>query len=460
MKNLRCISIVGLCISVTLIACSAATPAPTPIPPPSQPTLPPAAPVPTLEPVGVGVAVIEYLNEQNELLIVSSATGKPFDEFPPITLGTYYNYAFSPDGKTLAVVSSPQLYLIDLPSWRYRTSDVGIHGPVSSVIYSSDGTRLALTSGLANGSLRIVDVKSGEVKASAQAGFTIRNVKFTTDGKALMVYGPHLIAGMSVGAPTAALFAVSGLSLLWSIELKGIRHGIFPKKPGTMDIYQPGAAWNYEPGIAFSPNSDLLYLVHGDEDKLTTVDFANRKVRTVDVHVNTSWLDQLLALTAGVAHAKGMDGTVKQAVISPDGKFLFVAGNTEVVTQQANGDNWDITDTSIGLQVIDPGDGTLVNKISTDVSSVRLSSDSRQLFLTGWNKGIPWTDIYDISSKSIIRHLDGILIPSRRLDGKAILVSINIISSNVKHTTFIDPDTWATVSEWKGTDNVDWLIDP
>jgi len=415
--------------------------------------------------------VIEYLNEQNELLIVSSVTGKPFGKFPPITLGTYYNYAFSLDGKTLAVVSSAQLYLIDLPSWEYRTYDVDLHGPISSVVYSPDRTLLALASGLPGGELRVVDTRSGEVRASTQVGFSIRNVKFTTDGKAVMVYGPQLAstgiasnAGVSIGVPKAALYAISDLSLLWSAELNGIRDGTFPKKASTantQDIYQPGAAWHYEPGIAFAPNTDILYVVHGDKDKLTTVDFTNEKVSTVNVQVKTSWFDQLLALTAGVAHAKGMDGTVKQAVISPDGKFLFVAGNTEVVTQQANGNNWDVTDTSIGLQVIDPKDGTLVNKMSTDVSSVRLSPDSRQLFLTGWNKGIPWTDVYDISSKSIIKHFDGIyLIPSRRLDGKAILISINTISSNVSYTTLIDPDTWATVSEWKGTDNVGWLIGP
>ncbi len=461
MQNLLCKSIIGLCLTVILTACATATPASLPISPTLQPTLPTSTPIPTLEPVGAGIPVVEYLNEQNELLVISSVTGKPFNEFPPIPLGTYYSYAFSPDGKILAVVSSAQLYLIDLLSWKYLTSEVDLHGPISSVVYSPDGTLLALAGGLPRGELRIVDVKSGAVKAHTQAGFSIRTVKFTTDGKALMIYGPHLIADVSIEAPKAALFAVSDLSVIWLVDLNGIRHGIFPKKAGTLDIYQPGAAWHFEPGIAFAPNHDMLYVVHGDEDKLTTVDFINQKVSTVNVQVKTSWLNQLLALTASVAHAKGMDGAVKQAVISSDGKFLFVAGNTEVVTQQANGNDWDITDTSIGLQVIASENGTLVDKISTDASSVRLSPDSKQLFLTGWNNGIPWTDIYDISSEGIIKHLDGIyLIPSRRLDRKAILVSINTISSNVSYTALIDPETWTIVSDWKGVVDVGWLIDP
>jgi hypothetical protein len=286
-----------------------------------------------------------------------------------------------------------------------------------------------------------------------------------------MVYGPHLAnsgeaanAGVSVGAPQVALFAVSDLSLLWSVELTGIRDGTFPKKAdtaNTQDIYQPGAASHFEPGVAFAPENDTLYLVHGDKDKLTTVDFANRKVSTVDIHINTSWLDQLLALTAGVAYAKGMDGTTKQAVISPDGKFLFVGGYTEAVTQQVNSTDWNITDTSLGLQVIAVKDGTLVEKIDIEASPFYLSLHGRQIFLTGWNNGIPWTDIFDMSSRRIIKHLDGIyLIPTRRLDGKAILVSTKTSSNNVSETTLIDPDTWAIISEWKGTDNAGWLMDP
>ncbi len=474
MLKLRCILIVGLALSVILTACAPATPAPTLILPSPQPTLPSATAIPTPEPIGVGVPVIQYLNEQSKLLVISSVTGKALDAFTPMPLGYNYNYAFAPDGRTLALVSDAQLNLIDLSSWKSHTSDVGLHGWLSSVIYSQDGTLLALASGEPDGGLRVVDARSGEVKASTQAGFSVRNIKFTTDGKAIMVYGPYLAstgvaanAGVSVGAPKAALFALSDLSVLWSVELAGIRDGTFPKKAdtaNTQDIYQPGAAWHYEPGIAFAPNSDVLYAVHGDEDKLTTVDFTHRKVSTVDINVEASWFDQLMALTAGVAHAKGMDGTTKQAVISLDGKFLFVGGNTEVVTQQANG-NWDITDTSMGLQVIAVEDGTLVDKIETEASPTWPSSDGKQIFLSGWKRntsyGTPWTDVYDISSRGIVKHLDGVyLIPTRRMDGKAILASSSTISSNVSYMALVDPDTWAIVSEWKGTVNVGWLLDP
>ncbi len=165
------------------------------------------------------------------------------------------------------------------------------------------------------------------MQASGLAGSPIGNI-LTQAGKALMAYGPQLAstgiaanASVSVGAPKVALFDASDLSLLWAAELKCVRDGTFPKKAdtaNTQEIYQPSAAWHFQPGIAFAPDRDALYVVHGDADRLTTVDFASRRVKTVDIRPRLSWLDQLLTLTAGVAYAKGMDGTTKQAIASPD----------------------------------------------------------------------------------------------------------------------------------------------
>lgn len=477
MLNLRRMLVFFLAVSTVLTACAPATPAPTSMPLSPQPTLPLATPVPTPEPVSVGVPALEYKSGQNVLLMLSSMTGNVFDAYAPIPLGQQPVYAFSPDGRTLAVVSyvsdqyppaNAQLYLIDLPSWKYRTAKLEeLHEWVSTMTFNSAGTSLAVSGG-SSGQLLMIDIQSSEVRASTQAGFSVRNVKFTTDGKAIMAYGPHIAqnVAVSIGAPKAALYSVSDLNILWSVDLDGVRDGIFPKKEGTSteDLFKPGAAVSYTPGIVFAPDRDALYVVHGDEDKLTTVDFVSQKASTVDIHVKTSWLDQLMALTAGVAYAKGMDGTTKQAVISPDGKFLFVGGNTQVVTQQANGNNWDITNTSLGLQVIAVEDGTLVEKIETEANSAAISGDGKYIFLSGWKNdayGTPWTDVLDTSLNSIVKHLDGVyLIPTHRMDGKTILVSSGMISDNVYSMASVEPDTWAIASEWKGPDYVGWLIDP
>src|SRR6266540_7502526 len=101
MPRPRWFSFPGLCLSLILTACAPATLAPMAVPPTPGQTLAPITLIPTgtppatLEPVGVGVPVIEYVRGQSELRVVSSLTGKPFDEFPSIALEYYDNYAFA-----------------------------------------------------------------------------------------------------------------------------------------------------------------------------------------------------------------------------------------------------------------------------------------------------------------------------------------------------------------------------
>ena len=479
MPTLRYILILGLCFSAILSACSPATLASTSVPiiPTSQPkpTSPPATLAPTPEPAGIGVPSIVYKSGQNVLMVVSSVTGTVLDGYAPIQLGQVPSYAFSPDQHTLAIVgyvsdsypANAQLFLVDLPSWKYRVFKLDVNDWVASMIFNADGSLLAIGAGGSNGALHIVDTKSGEVKAATEAGLAIRNMKFTSDGKAIMVYGPRFAqnVAVSVGAPKAVLYAASDLSILWSADLNRVRDGIFPKKEGTstQDLFQPGVAWNFTPGVTFASNQDVLYVVHGDEDKLTTVDFTGKKVKTVNIYRKTGWLDQLMALTAGVAYAKGMDGTEKQAAISSDGKSLYVVGVQNAVTQNQNG-NWDFTQTPLGLQVIAVEDGNLIDQFETDATSIDMSPDGQYLFLRGWKNdsdGTAWTEIFDTSSNSIVKHVDGVsLIQTHRIDGQAILMSSRPIGENAFIMAVIEPDIWAIVTEWKGPDYIGWLIDP
>jgi hypothetical protein len=187
------------------------------------------------------------------------------------------------------------------------------------------------------------------------------------------------------------------------------------------------------------------------------------QVSSVRIQSSASWLDRLLALTAGVAHAKGKDGTTKQGVISPDGKYFFVVGSTETVTKQARGSNFDITVAPIGLEVVAVSDGTLQQKITSEAYNAQFSPNGRHLFLTGWNENSnePWTDIYDMPSASITKHLVGVpLIPVRHLDGTPTVQSAVMISDNLCDMASVNPDTWALVSSWRAPVCNEWLAAP
>ena len=471
----------GLAISLILTSCSPVAPATLPASPFStsspEPILPQATFTSTPETVGIGLPAFQFLNDKSQLVVISSVTGQELNSFTPIPIHDFYSYAFAPDAHILALAANSKLYLIDLPTWKTNEYNLGLYGWMSSIVYSADGLQLAIASGGPQSKIWIVDPSSGKITANQRADFSIRKMQFTTDGKSLMAYGPHIAstgvaanAGVSVGAPKAAIYAISDLALLWSTELNGIRDGTFPKKPDatiTDSIYQPGSAWHYEPGTAFSPKSDVLYLVHGDEDKLTTVDFANQKVHTLNIQAKTSWLDRIMALTAGVAYAKGMDGTVKQAFISSDGKFLFVGGNIEKVTMPTKTSSLEITDSPIGLQVISLEDGALVKKIDDAAVPTGLSSDGQYLFLTNWDtydgSTGPKTNIFDTTSMSIVKQLNDVSVtPTRRLDGTPILVSTEFIGTNGDNTcnlATVDPVAWNMTNRWQ-RDCVIWLTTP
>ncbi|MGE5072524.1 MAG: YncE family protein [Anaerolineae bacterium] len=449
-----------------LIATACAPGERSPVAPPSvvvQPTRPPSTPLPTQEPLSSVIPAIQSSNDSGQLLVISSLTGKALDAYKPIKLGAYYNFAFSPDGRTLALITNSQLDLIDLRSWTYRASDVNVHGWLSAAVYSPDGQRLAMATGYKESELRIVDAHSGAITASATLDFSVRNIQFASDQKEIMVFGPRADGnGVSTGSPVAALFAVSDLSRLWSVDLKGIRDGVFPRNPRTPNIYQPGASFYYSPAVLFAPGRDMLYIVHGNEDKLTVVDFGARKARTLAIRPKLSLLDRLLSLTAGVARAKGMDGTSKQGAISPDGKTLYVVALTEAYTQDSSG-NWNMTTTHGGLQEIAARDGTILRHTDTAATSLAMSSDARHLYLTGWDEpgySTGWSEVYDMASEKILLHMDSIqLTPTRHLDGSLALASTDGYGSNLCRMSSVDPATWTVIGSWKGR-CLGWLTDP
>ncbi|MGZ6317373.1 MAG: hypothetical protein ACXWNQ_08945, partial [Anaerolineales bacterium] len=108
-------------------------------------------------------------------------------------------------------------------------------------------------------------------------------------------------------------------------------------------------------------------------------------------------------------------------------------------------------------------DGTLMDQKGSEAYSLALSPDGRQVLLSGWGSNAPaaWTEVYDLASKSIIKHMNSAdLVPTRRLDGKALAASSSFISDNLCEISTVDLHTWATVGKWKQATCIDWLVDP
>lgn len=423
--------------------------------------------------------------EGHFLLPIDPATGQALANYEPISLGQSYSYAFSPDLHRLAVVGfvTPQyphggsLHLIDLETWEDHVQELRLDAYVNAMDLSPDGKRLAIAYGNDESRILVLNVnlpfeKSKSAVLQEAMGFLVNKMKFTSDGSGLMVYGyqtedPSTPYQVNIGPPIVTLLDSTDLSVRWQGNLEGVQHGVVPKdqtgdKP--VDIFQPGQAVYYYPGLTFAPHHNILYVVHPDEDKLTSVDFDTQEISSVEIKSELSWFERLLSLGAGVAHAKIAEGTSKHAVVSPDGQFLYIVGVRSELAD-SEGDEWQINNIPLGLQIVRTEDGNRINRYDTEASDVSISYDGQYLFLQGWSQtdGSAWTQIFDtVTHQPLTRVQDNAwLVPTTRLNGIPILTSsVYINSEDQQHYTIVDEEDLSTLVEWDSTDYLVWLNVP
>ncbi len=403
-------------------------------------------------------------SEGNLLFPFDPASGSALPGYTPISLGQISFHALSPDRRTLAVVSFTEnstykgsLLLIDLIAWKSSRFEVDLFGWVNTMVFSPDGRRLAIAHGETSHKLTMVDIERGIILAQRQIDSFLPHMKFADSGEALMLYSPTIdtVDGLGAGPPQVLLVDAADLSPLWSAELAGVRDGIFPKDETVTqpELYEPGNAFYLSPGLAFAPDRDALYVLHADSEQLTTVDFENRTIETVEIQTKLTWLEKLFSLTAGVAHAKIADGTNKQAAISPDGQFLYVVGVDRASFQNKHG-NWQMEETPLGLEIIQTADGARVERFETDSAELSLSPDGRFLYLRNWGPDAPWTEIFDTSTQKVIAHEAKIFaMPAFLMNGEFLLVSTYQTSETSQHLSVLGPDRLNEVAEWTVNDD-------
>jgi hypothetical protein len=334
------------------------------------------------------------------------------------------------------------------------------------MIFSPDGQQLAIAHGDPVHWLTIFDLEQGMIVAQSETDSYITRLKFTERGKQLMLYGPtiDIANGLSAGSPQVSLLDVADLSSRWSAELEDVHDGIFPKDENVTpsNIHEPGQAFYLSPGLAFAPDRDALYIVHADSDQLTTVDFGAQKIETIEIQAQLSWFERLLSLTAGVAHAKIADGLIRQAVVSPDGKFLYIVGVNNASFQDKQG-NWQMEQSPLGLEIIQTSDGSRVERFESDATEMSLSPDGRFLYLRSWGKDAPWTEIFDTTNHQFgIRKKWMFAMPALRINGEYLLVSTFSTDEFTHHMNVLEPDGSNMLAEWtvSGENYVYWLTIP
>lgn len=411
---------------------------------------------------------------RGELHPVDPETGFDLRGYAPIDLDHHFSHAFSPDGKTIAIVTYPgsndvggTLKLIDLQAWRETATAVEFDNWISAMAFSPDGTRLvvayagkaAVPHGIPEAHhLAVVDIASQAIDAQIALDFTPRVLAYTPDGASLIAYGVTYATGTGlndVRPPQAMRLDAVTLDVEWERELPGILDGQFEQEePDGTKSY---VGWS--PALVLSADRQSLHIVHADEEKLTTIDFNSQSLRTVAIEPPRTWLDRLVALGAGVAHAKVTDGTTKRAVLSPDGTLLYVVGRTNDTFKDDKG-YWQFEQTPLGLTVVDTATGAEITHLDTDADEVKISPDGKYLFLIRW-ASTARTDVVDAGSLEVVKGLAGrYLVPTRRLNGEPILLSSVAHSAGHTALAVLDLNSLDEMRVWSVSDPADWLVIP
>ena len=320
---------------------------------------------------------------------INPATADDVPDYEPFEFRVRFSSAVSPDSRLLAVAGS-WLQILDIGEWRETLRLDEPVGTISVLSWSSDSRRVFATKHQSSSStdqLWVVDVVAGESSMLADLAFAVIGAPFLSpDGSRayLFAYEPEDPRGGSYrvrGDPFLAVVGTESGDIVERIPLPGFLIGQRLDPIGNTENYV-----TYRPGVAMSPDGSKFYVAHPDADKVTVVDLETLRVENVvSVAKRPSiWTrvgSTLADLLVSTAEAKSGLSFSKQAVVSPDGRWLYVTGAEDVVCEGTSGFACE-EGRPLGLQVIDTGTMRVVYE-EEGISKIALSPGGRWIAATG-----------------------------------------------------------------------------
>ena len=384
-----------------------------------------------------GILVSYSRDDSGYLALLDPSSGMPLCNISRLNLGKDLQFAYSPDRLGLAVLNpetedqqSWRLRWIDLHSWKAIDTGVVLPGWFQGMAVRPDRTRVVIAHAVLTKEAeprmlgyRLVQADLSAKSALLESDLDIspRLVAYSKDGQFILLYGVQYdyAQGTSTSPAKIELYNSSDLSLAWKMDLGDVQEGVFKIGEGN----DPDQFTNWQPALALSPDHQKLYIVHADADRLTTVDFGIRKINTAEIRPGQSWIERFISMTASVAYAKGLNGTIKQAVLSQDGVYLYVTGFTGHPYKDQSG-NWQFDVLPFGLQKINVASGMEVAHIESDANEISLSASGKAIFLKGWTNNLIWTDVLSTESLEKISHVEGQhLFPTWTISGGSVLLA-------------------------------------
>jgi len=409
------------------------------------------APIPLGGDRGATLAAPHALSANGRYLAAFDATGE-----------TCYDYA----GGSACGPRSETLLLLDTARWQHRAIPLAAFGWVGYPRFDAGGERLAFGMQTAAGqTLMLLDASTGEMIAQATLDLKPSHLGFGPDG-ALVVYGQPEgeKPGLSrPGAPRVQLRDGETLAVLWEATLDDVTSGHWCSEQCDAAHGQMMTEM-WWPGVALSADGETLFIVHADEDRLTSVDLAARRVASVTISGPQTRLGRLLGwlldVTAGTAHAKGpVSGTTRTVALSADGARLYMIGYRLETEMDAAG-NYSVTESRLSVQAIDTTTGMIVATSDVTGHTLRLSADGGRVFVAEWGARWPVTYVLDAQSLAAITDMDGPTIRvAHDVTGQPRLVGDQTINGRTM-MSLLDPQTYAPLAEWPSERYSSWVTLP
>ncbi|MCI0395683.1 MAG: hypothetical protein L0332_25085 [Chloroflexi bacterium] len=427
---------------------------------------------------------------RQELLAVEPATGQSAADYTPLVVGDNEGYSapyvFSAGGRRLAVVeshgeacrsyagglscwpSADVLHLVDVPTWQDVAVELPANGWVWSLAFDAQATHLALVYQAREyqveegTTLMVFEANTGALVAERPLPFEPSLMAYTGDGASLALFGapPGEEPGISPPGTTRLLLVnAATLETTWDQPFANLANGWWCLEscdaPHGEQLFV-----HWAPAVVPSPDGRKLYIVHADEEMLTTIDLDAQQMNTVGLQVAQSWFEKFLALTAGVAEAKGgLNGAVKSAVLSPDGQKLYVVGRTMNSTRDDE-TMWELAEESLGLQVIDVATGRIEASYASEALFIGITPDGTRLLLKGWGEAGPWAEVVDTASLERVAYLTNWEVGvTWDMDGQTVIVASQPTGRRTQ-LAIIESERFTTVHSWFVESYASWLTRP
>ncbi len=331
----------------------------------------------------------------------------------------------SPDGKTLAVSSSPGVWLYDLSTLEPLQLLTGQGSVIWEVAWSPDGTQLAVSS--EDGAVRIWDATSGEeigllsgptepaIGAAISVAWSPDGTQVASGSEGGQVRVWEVASGQPVNVLTGHLYEVYGVA--WSPDGAQLASA---SRDATLRIWDVASGGELQvldshldrvSSVAWSPDGSQLATSSADFTVRLWDALTGQETRTLtghtDVVAGVAWSPDGTQLVSG-----GFDNTVRVWDTASGDELLVLSGHTRPVVSVAwlsATDNPQVISGSVDgtMRVWDAVTGQEVGLVTGHTSllrSVAWSPDGNQLAATGFDGTV---HLWDVTGQEEVGMLSG-----------------------------------------------------